>query len=359
MINIKWRDPLEVGSRLSHFGIKGQHWGVRNGPPYPLDAKTSKRIKKGKNEKVRVSNEEYEKLRKKKHKNEDITKTSKYASQLVKTKGNFHEKDLREVVKIFKNEETKYVSVAEVLNENNERYIDRYNLIKKNKTLNITDDDLLMCNRGLTETIRKNELRPGDEYKTEIYMEHNPGVTNNCVKCTNTLEMRKRGYNVMAGLSENGMLNSATQYYWDGAVPYKEKYENIEARISGFGNKGSGEFIARRSDGSGHSVYFENVRQNDGSYQTIYRDGQIGKSYNSLSKLYEAEGFDKTQFSQITRLDNATPNFKHMGEDSVIRTVYDKEEYDSRRESRTGVLNVSTGKRQIGSDFNRDKWWEE
>lgn len=43
---------------LMHHGIKGQHWGVRNGPPYPLDAKTSAKIKKGKNEKVRFTDKE-------------------------------------------------------------------------------------------------------------------------------------------------------------------------------------------------------------------------------------------------------------------------------------------------------------
>lgn len=32
---------------ISHHGIKGQKWGVMNGPPYPLDKETSVRIKKG------------------------------------------------------------------------------------------------------------------------------------------------------------------------------------------------------------------------------------------------------------------------------------------------------------------------
>lgn len=31
---------------LYHAGIKGMKWGVRNGPPYPLAAKVSARIKK-------------------------------------------------------------------------------------------------------------------------------------------------------------------------------------------------------------------------------------------------------------------------------------------------------------------------
>lgn len=31
---------------LSHHGIKNQRWGVRHGPPYPLDDKESRRIQK-------------------------------------------------------------------------------------------------------------------------------------------------------------------------------------------------------------------------------------------------------------------------------------------------------------------------
>lgn len=32
-------------NELYHHGIEGQKWGVRNGPPYPLDRTTSNRIK--------------------------------------------------------------------------------------------------------------------------------------------------------------------------------------------------------------------------------------------------------------------------------------------------------------------------
>lgn len=31
--------PKEKADELCHHGIKGQKWGVRNGPPYPLDEK--------------------------------------------------------------------------------------------------------------------------------------------------------------------------------------------------------------------------------------------------------------------------------------------------------------------------------
>lgn len=39
------------GSSLMHHGIKGQKWGVENGPPYPLgsDISTGKRLKNSDN----------------------------------------------------------------------------------------------------------------------------------------------------------------------------------------------------------------------------------------------------------------------------------------------------------------------
>ena len=47
---------------LQHHGIKNMHWGVKNGPPYPLDKKVSARIKKGKNEKARFTKKELEEM---------------------------------------------------------------------------------------------------------------------------------------------------------------------------------------------------------------------------------------------------------------------------------------------------------
>lgn len=43
-------------SFLSHHGIKGQRWGVRNGPPYPLSDKVAKRVRK---EVQKIENKKY------------------------------------------------------------------------------------------------------------------------------------------------------------------------------------------------------------------------------------------------------------------------------------------------------------
>lgn len=41
-------------NELVHHGIKGQQWGVRNGPPYPLDEKKSAAIKKSSSKEKQV-----------------------------------------------------------------------------------------------------------------------------------------------------------------------------------------------------------------------------------------------------------------------------------------------------------------
>lgn len=40
--------PNDYRNYLSHHGIKGQQWGVKHGPPYPLDSRTHKAVTKGK-----------------------------------------------------------------------------------------------------------------------------------------------------------------------------------------------------------------------------------------------------------------------------------------------------------------------
>lgn len=47
--------------RLYHYGRLGMHWGVKNGPPYPLDGKTRARMKREAKEARPLSEEEKQK----------------------------------------------------------------------------------------------------------------------------------------------------------------------------------------------------------------------------------------------------------------------------------------------------------
>jgi hypothetical protein len=106
--------------------------------------------------------------------------------------------------------------------------------------------------------------------------------------------------------------------------------------MEAFGNKGKGILACRRADGSGHAMYFQNERQADGRYKPVIYDGQIGKKYDSLQHVFEAENFDSTQFSTVTRLDNATPNWNHLAEDNVLRMDYTNHNMNKVMDIKTG-----------------------
>ena len=46
-------------SSFLHHGIEGQKWGVRNGPPYPLDSQNAKRIVKEKRQEYKAIKNDY------------------------------------------------------------------------------------------------------------------------------------------------------------------------------------------------------------------------------------------------------------------------------------------------------------
>ena len=70
----------KVNAVLMHHGIEGQKWGVRNGPPYPLDRKTSSEIKKGKEVTESRSSDD------KKEYEDEFTKDFDEAVELIKSK---------------------------------------------------------------------------------------------------------------------------------------------------------------------------------------------------------------------------------------------------------------------------------
>lgn len=79
MIDYKYPSRVDflMDNTLAHHGIKGQEWGKRNGPPYPLDSEGKKEFQENREreeeleayrEEIERRNEKIKKLSKKKNK---------------------------------------------------------------------------------------------------------------------------------------------------------------------------------------------------------------------------------------------------------------------------------------------------
>lgn len=304
---------------LSHHGIKNMHWGVKNGPPYPLDRKVSARIKKGKNEKARYSKKEIEDMRKnpnaKKYKKQKVGLTHLYkkSEALYPDINDFGGLPIRQyqnerggttTVSFTKGNADNYANVASIIGRGQGDWIRRLDRPGHKATIG----DVRDCNWQ-----RQNV----SSYENGRY---DPGLNNNCGKCAATMFLRSLGYDVQAGRAAHGVLTSAQQYWFDGAKAYKSKGAvNLYQQMASFGNQGKGTLGIRHKNGSGHAVYFQNERGADGKVRPVIYDGQIGKRYDTVAEFLKAENADMTQFSTVTRLDTATPNWKNLAEDSVCR----------------------------------------
>lgn len=317
-------------NELYHHGIHGQRWGVRNGPPYPLDSRTSARVKKGEQAKLRLTDKEYQKKRedlKKGKVDKDETSGSphmldKQPSTIINIDGNYEKKSYG----ITDPNYTPKEDLALILKKNPNAYTQTTDAFTSG-----SDDDARL------ERLRKSDIHGFFE---ETGFTINPGgpngITfhpeeercNNCLKCSAGAALKLKGYNIHAGNSTNGGLNSSLSYWFDGAVQYKEKgAENTFNRMKKGNRNSYGEINFRYPDGSGHSIFYYNDRNNN----LYLRDEQCAREFkiDDMNSLYDVGhntyGFDLDKFSNITRLDTATPNFDHMAEDHVIMDYHNTE----------------------------------
>lgn len=289
---------------IYHHGIKGQKWGVRNGPPYPLDATTSEKVKTGaKSEVGHVGGVETAALA-----------AGFLMAPLVATvfRSGFD--------RLKKNRERR--KTAERLRElsnpepyKNERETEELDpetgLYLKKREMSI-DEDIDRVNPGYGK----------DDY-----------FSTNCAMCTVTMDMRRRGYDVHASTmfdkpGNTDMYPIMDSWYEGGSrkhikhdTPYafddedfdphtpklKEYASTVMKEMKSYGNGARGELIVcwNTDFGSSHSVFFT-VEKN----RPIIYDTQTHEKYATSHDIEEFLAM--TNWSDIKRLDNLKPNVKNM-----------------------------------------------
>lgn len=266
---------------LSHHGIKGQKWGVKHGPPYPL---------KGENRVQRTSGLEG------------------YALGLAYDLSVGAAK--RGIAKI-------RVSADNKRRSKNENVDKKTGFRLKDPNKEYTDkDDIKRINPGFAQSPYLSDKK----------------TTNNCAYCTAAFELRKRGYDVRAKKAESGdgLTELEVDALWKLKTPKKQftvsepsafaKTKRLD-RVKTY--QDTIDWVKKQPDQrgnlavhwgfAGHSMAYE-IK---GGKLTIL-DGQTGKIHSNGEK-YLKELFGTSIFSELPasdcsfrRTDNATPNWDEI-----------------------------------------------
>lgn len=278
-------------SELYHHGIKGQKWGERNGPPYPLDRQVSMKVTaSAKGEETRGA----------------------FNPRQLKTLS-YHNKELELAKKAF--------NIVEEVERR--RLSDGSSVFfSPAKCFSDISPDERRSGKG-DQGLAKDWLLDKKESIEDSTKNCNPGygkwgTTNNCTRCAATMELRQRGMNVIAARSATGCSPFENETWFKGAktkgyASMQEMMRDILKQGPGASGSLAGYFGNGLGSGSGgHSVHYKV----DGRHITI-QDGQSGKTYNNFSQFWKEMKFHNGGCF-ATRLDNCQPNFEAMSSDSVF-----------------------------------------
>ena len=295
---------------LEHHGIKGQQWGVRNGPPYPLDSKisTGSRLKKFSNLKFRQNSK----------------KEGRYGSALiaylVATMGVsvLHwgivalasiPLDKQEKVEYLKSK-ARYQKLKE-LSKNAQ--IDEKSGFKLKENKNATkEEDMEMVNA----------LR-GKRTATK-------GTYDNCARCSAAYDLRRRGYEVHATADkakEGSSTKDIESWYINGKHkafkddPTKSPSQLMVKELSKQPVGSRGQLCVAWRLGGGHSMVYEIEKKGK---VTVYNtqanekmDGDDLIEYlNHASIVNSRTGMT----SWYMRTDNLEPNFEVLKKKGIVKS---------------------------------------
>lgn len=261
---------------LVHHGIKGQRWGVRNGPPYPLSSAKHQRV---------VS------------KGDAKTPIGGTATR----DGGDAELDPIESLAI-------QLSVYALV------YFTMVGVAKVSEKL-----DRKKCLKNLDALYQKRTFRhlrdvprlskpttPEESIKLTNPDFPNPGSVQNCTFCTAALAMREKGYDVVAAKTDIPMYTDDLYKRCFNAKMTNTKAKTPQQLIGELEKAGPGAYGhlgVRWALGGGHSIFWKN----DGGRIRIY-DGQSGEEYD-ISDPKNSKLFNNivVKSSQWCRLDNCQP----------------------------------------------------
>lgn len=249
------------GSSLMHHGKRGQKWGVRNGPPYPLDKDGKERLRKQRMESY----------------GKDKTGMSAFLSQRE------NERDVK--IKTYNSK----TNGSEILSPKDGTY-------RLDKSSPRSWEDA--C-------VDANSLRI--KYPNQVQWQ------NNCVNASTSLINQRKGFYTGAGPNADGVANEAIGYYFDGAYRETPNSDDVRKTILNHGPGSYGIMNTYTNNDNGHAVVWEV----DSNNKINIHDGQVNKHY-TFDEYETKVGINPWSGTSIYDLTNATPNFEHQFEDHSV-----------------------------------------
>lgn len=149
------------------------------------------------------------------------------------------------------------------------------------------------------------------------YGSYNIDKHNNCMLCTTTYDLRRRGYDVTSNVASYGYTNGDIKRWYpkakindvsaqgeDGKYSKKALVENTISELSKQKNSRGNLTVAWDSHNGGHSMVYE---VNNGKVRIL--DGQTNKIYENPEKI-----LNKVKQVSYVRLDNIQPDFNKIKE---------------------------------------------
>lgn len=276
-----------------HHGVKDQQWGVRNGPPYPLNAQGKRNfryhqaVRKARTAKQVVDECANFTVGSQHFWNDKIENGKKFLSGLT----NSHDWDWQE---------STYNDVLQQYKPAADRhtYYEEHDMVRP-----VLDEN------GFVDI---SAINPGFALGAD-------GTTQNCAKCSACIELKYRGYNnFFAGRQSFPSACDAEEVWFKGAeqVNY-DSPASAEMYLKAYGPGASGTLGMQRDNGTGHALHWR--VGNDGSLRI--EDGQNGRIYSSMEEVNDACCFNGGRVTTY-RLDNCEPDWDAMGRDSVVRNLF-------------------------------------
>ena len=310
------------GSTLSHHGIAGQRWYVKNGPPYPLGAKAHSSSEKKAGTKGWTSEAKREQ-----------SKNSRNGDGANSKQGNISKAINKHSKTVGDADTTAYVAtyatallgtaayVAYMAHKANKQSADTVEYYKNNRTIkSAADAPKLNKKMSSAESITKTN----PDYPS-------PGTTTNCTFCTTALALRKKGYDVKANKLDDGLRTE--DVFGKGFNAPKQKLkgkqtpQSVLDNLAQNGDGSYGNLTITWKTGGGHSIFWE-VENG----KTRLYDGQSGTEYTADNGWAHAFSYSSNKKYEYYRLDNCEPTAYAWG--AVQSAVESESESESKKQSK-------------------------